>query len=322
MLRRAGEKDDVCAQIIEQIWGRERQELQRAHGWLDSRRAFKLKSGQPLSEGRSENVLYIDESGVAAPEPTLSEAWFATGAVAMVDADIPAYAKQANAIKMSFFGTTDITFHEPHLRRRKEQFSFGDDEARQREFDEAICQLIVDTPAVFFGVGVRKSEFGNFIDAGQDPYLPTDAYALAITMLLERYVDFLAHRPTRAVGRVTFESIGPREDAMRQAAVLELLLHGTQWLSESAFSGMLHTGVHYVPKDGTDVTELAEIVAREVYEWVRSGCTEEPKYWEAVSSKFYLRGDGQMGKFGLKVFPDSDIRSLIEAHRRRSALKG
>ena len=307
--------------VIEQIRVRERQELQRAHGWLDSRRAFKLKSGQPLSEGRSENVLYVDESGVAAPEPLLAESWFAIGAVAMFPEDVSTYEELANSIKRTFFGTTDITFHEPHMRRRRDHFFFDDDQRRQREFDEAIRQLIVDAPATFFGVGVRKTQFQQFIDAGQDPYLPADAYSLAITMLLERYVDYLAHLPGRAVGRVTFESIGPREDALRQAAVVDLLLHGTQWLSESAFQGMLHTGVLYAPKRGTEATELADIVAREVFEWVSSGCTREPKYWDVVSSKFYSRGDRQMGKFGLKVFPDSDIRSLIEAHRWRAPPK-
>ena len=321
MLRRAGEKDDVCAQLVEHIQARESQGLHRAHGRLDPRRAFKLRSGQPLSEGRFENVLFVDESGVAAPEPQLQDSWFAIGAVAVDRADISAYEDQANAVKVKFFGTADFTLHEPHMRQRRDQFFFDGDSARQRDFDEAIHQLIVDTPAVFFGVGVRKSQFGQFMDKGQDPYLPTDAYALAITMLLERYVDFLAHQPTRAVGRITFESIGPREDALRQAAVVDLLLYGTQWLSARAFSGMLHTGVHYAPKRGTDVTELADIVAREVYEWVRSGCEAESKYWGAVSSKFYRRGDGQMGKFGLKVFPDSDIRPLIQAHRQRAALK-
>lgn len=321
MLRRAGEEGEVCAQLIESIQVSERQALQRAHGWLDSRRAFKLKSGQPLSEGRSENVLYIDESGVAAPEPRLAESWFAIGAAAISPEDISAYEELANSIKRDFFGTTDITLHEPHMRRRRDHFFFDDDPARQRAFDDAIRQLIADVPAVFFGVGVRKTQFQQFIDAGQDPYLPADAYSLAITMLLERYIDYLANLPNRAVGRVTFESIGPREDALRQAAVVDLLLGGTQWISESAFRGMLHTGVLYAPKRGTDVTELADIVAREVYEWVSSGCTREPKYWEVVSGKFYRRGDGQMGKFGLKVFPDSDIRPLIQAHRRFAAPK-
>ena len=31
--------------------------------------------------------------------------------------------------------------------------------------------------------------------------------------------------------------------------------------------------------------------------------------------KIYRRGDGRMGKFGAKVFPDSDIRDRVEAHR-------
>ena len=63
--------------------------------------------------------------------------------------------------------------------------------------------------------------------------------------------------------------------------------------------------------------KLADIVAREVYEWTRSGCTVEPKFWDVVSPRFYARGDFSMGRFGLKIFPDRDIRSLVEAHRER-----
>ncbi|MCY3958511.1 MAG: hypothetical protein OXG65_09470 [Chloroflexi bacterium] len=36
--------------------------------------------------------------------------------------------------------------------------------------------------------------------------------------------------------------------------------------------------------------ELADIVAREGYEWTRSGCTVEPKFWDVVSPRFYARG--------------------------------
>ena len=259
---------------------------------------------------------------MAAPEPSKTASWFAIGAVAMPPEVADSYGSQANAIKQAFFGTADIAFHEPDMRSRRGFFDFKGDEAKRREFDAAIGQLISDTPAVFFGVGIRKTDFQrDFADAGLDPYLPTDAYSLAITMLLERYVDHLAHLPKRAVGRVRFESIGPREDAQRQAAVVELLLHGTQWISDSAFRGMLHTGVHYAPKRGTDPTELADIVSREIYEWLRGGCAWGPKYWELVSEKFYCRDDRQMGKFGLKVFPDSDIRDLVQKHRMRSGPK-
>src|SRR6266568_5074146 len=88
---------------------------------------------------------------------------------------------------------------------------------RQAEFDAAINDLVRQTPFAAFGVGVRKGAMRlHFEQAGLDPYLPTDAYAVAIMLMLERYMDFLASCPERQLGRVILESQGPREDAFHQ----------------------------------------------------------------------------------------------------------
>ena len=42
-----------------------------------------------------------------------------------------------------------------------------------------------------------------------------------------------------------------------------------------------------------------------------------PRRWDVWQSKIYSRDDAMMGKFGIKVFPDSDIRDRIENHRLR-----
>ena len=61
--------------------------------------------------------------------------------------------------------------------------------------------------------------------------------------------------------------------------------------------------MHFQPKRGSDPTELADLLARDLYEWVRSGCQEPPKWWDRFRNKIYCRGDGALGKFGVKVFP-------------------
>ena len=78
----------------------------------------------------------------------------------------------------------------------------------------------------------------------------------------------------------------------------------------------LETGLRFVPKRGSEPTELADMVARTLYEWVRDGCEGNPDKWEALSRKIYCRGNGRMGKFGVKIFLDHDIRDKIELHRR------
>jgi hypothetical protein len=136
---------------------------------------------------------------------------------------------------------------------------------------------------------------------------------------MERYVDFIATQETKRIGRVVFESQGPREDAIHQFEYARVLVNGTQWMPPSDFQHHLEAGVRFRPKEaGSHPLELADIFAREIYDWVASGCEQEPHRWHVFNPKIYCRGDRQMGKFGVKVFPDSDIRDKIEEHRRRA----
>ncbi len=59
------------------------------------------------------------------------------------------------------------------------------------------------------------------------------------------------------------------------------------------------------------------MLARDVFEWIRADCVVEPARWKSFGPRIYQRGDLRMGKFGLKVFPDSDVSQQVEAHRNR-----
>ncbi len=234
-----------------------------------------------------------------------------------------AYVRGAEALKQHFFGTTNMTFHEPYMRRHDGPYYFMGDRRKQREFDLSLKQLIESSEFVVFGVGVRKSAFAtSFMDAGIDPYLPSDVYSLAILMLMERYVDYLAHLTPNSLGRVTLESIGPKEDAQHQMDYARLLLEGSQWIPDSAFRNWLETGLRFMPKSNSHPIELADMVSREIYEWVRDGCVTEQVRWPSFGKKIYCRDNGAMGKFGVKVFPDSDIREAVLAHRRDNGASG
>ena len=263
------------------------------------------------------NHLYVDESGTSSPGHLDQDACFALGAVAIDDEERERYCERADAIKREFFGTTEFTFHEPAMRNHRGPYFFDGDEPKQRQFVREIERLIEETDFKVFGVGVRKTAFQKeYVDTGIDPYLPTDIYAVAIVLLLERYLDYLANTRAGSIGRVTFESQGPREDAIHQMEYARVLIHGTQWIAPASFR-WLETGLRFVPKRGSEPTEVADMVARTLYEWVRGGCEGNPDKWEALSRKVYCRGDGGMGKFGVKIFPDHDIRDVIERHRRQ-----
>ena len=261
--------------------------------------------------------LFVDESGLPSVPTANSEGWFALGAVAMTDEEEQDYRVRADALKEEFFvNPGDVTLHEPLMRHRKEPFRFSNDTDKQRAFDDAVDALIAGSRFVAFGVGVRKEAFAqDFQAAGIDPYLPTDVYALALQLLLERFVDYLHDRRSYPLGSLVLEAQGPRENAEHQLAVAETLVHGTQWVSERAFRRYVEPGVTFVPKQGSHPVELGDMLARDVYEWIRSDCRDEPRRWRLWGDKLYRRGDLRMGRFGLKVFPDSDIRDRIEAHR-------
>ena len=235
----------------------------------------------------------------------------------MQQEEIDNYCAAADEIKVEFFGTKDFSFHEPFMRRREDRYYLGGDTKRQREFDQAVDRLVKDTSFVAFGVGVRKAPFqSEFVKTGIDPYLPTDVYPLAILLLTERYIDFLAHESEPRFGRVTFESQGPLEDAYHQLEYARVLMGGSQFVPASSFRNWLETGLHFEPKPhASDPMELSDMLSRDLYEWIKSGCASTPKRWKLFGEKIYCRGDGAMGKFGVKVFPDSDIRDLINEHR-------
>ena len=321
LLQRANHPADAVSRLLQDVAAQQREELQRAHGHIEPRKRFKSKSGQPLQRRLPITNLYIDESGKSHIGTAASPEYFALGAIAIGSNDKDLYRAKSDDIKTRFFGRTDFQFHEPYMRFRRQtngiDYGFGDNKAKQKEFDKEIQDLIIATDFVAFGAVIRKAGFRTeFVNAGIDPYLPTDVYSVAITLLLERYVDALANSNPETLGRVRFESQGPREDAYYQLEYARVLLDGTQWVSAKAFQSRLETGLRFSPKVGSDPSELSDFFARDLFEWARSECCTSPKWWNEFCSKVYVRGDGLMGKFGIKVFPDSDIRDQIEHHRR------
>lgn len=194
LVQRANHDTEQCTRLIRDLAKEEQKQLQKSHGKIESRKRFKPHSSNPVRENRPPSFLYIDENGKSGIEPNVEgPSFFALTAVAMVEEDIAPYCAAADQIKTKFFGRTDLTFHEPYMRNREGPYSFGGDEGRQQEFDVALNQLVEETSFVAFGVGVRKDAFiEDFVKTEVDPYLPTDIYALAIIMLLERYIDFLS----------------------------------------------------------------------------------------------------------------------------------
>lgn len=318
LLERAGHPVDAARTLSVEIRDAEQTEALKAEGHVESRRRFK---GGPVRIPASPDrwLLFVDESGRSNRGHT---DYFALGGVALTGAEAERYRTRADELKQRFWGHTGITFHEPYMRHHDGDYYFDGSLERQAEFDTAVDRLVQETECVVFGVGIRKRAFAEFLANDADPYLPFDVYAVAIHMLLERFVDFRATSGgERTRSKVLLEAQGPREDAEHQRVFADVLLHGTQWVPESAFQQWLETGVLFPTKHGSDPMELADMVSRDVYEWVEGGCTGALGRWGVLNDRIYVRGDAMQGKFGIKVFPDADIRDAIEAHRRSCGRK-
>jgi hypothetical protein len=329
LIARADAPTDLIDALVQELDKRETSELLRAHGRIEPRGRYNTPSPHPLLDGRPSCTLFVDESGRSDLGSPGTASVFALAGILLDDDKIDEYRTQADEIKTEFFGRTNFSFHEPHMRNRTQDsksridYSFSRNEARQLAFDAAIENLIFSTPFTAVGIGIRKDVFvRDFVDAGLDPYLPVKAYPLAVVFLLERLIDYLASSPPARMARVIFESQGAREDAEHQLEYARILLEGSQWVPQRAFQYYLRTGLGFAPKGQSDPAELADFFSRDVFEWTRSGCIDEPKWWRAFCPKLHVRGDGGRGKFSLKVFPDSDIREQILAHRRTWGAEG
>ncbi|HSW42855.1 MAG TPA: DUF3800 domain-containing protein [Patescibacteria group bacterium] len=312
LLDRAGHPADAARRLTQEIREAEQTEALKAVGRIESRRRFK---GGPVRTPAAPDrwLLFVDESGRSYRGHT---DYFSLGAVALTGAEAERFRARADELKQRFWGHTGVTFHEPYMRHHDEDYYFDGDVERQAEFDHAVDVLVRETDFLVFGVGIRKKAFADFLALESDAYLPFDVYAVAMHMLLERFVDFRATSGgERTRSKVLLEAQGPREDAEHQRVFADVLLHGTQWVPESAFQQWLETGVLFPSKHGSDPMELADMVSRDVYEWIEAGCVGAPERWRMLGDRVYCRGDGMQGKFGIKVFPDEDVREAIEAHR-------
>lgn len=320
LLRRTDVSEELpIRDVLAGIKRLEAASLRRAHGQIGGRRRLKRRggSGNPLRDNLPRNRLFIDESGLPDGAATDQDV-FTLGAISMNREQVANYISAADQLKREFLEDASVTFHARDLSRGTGRFGFDRDGVQCDRFRVAVGELIRDSDFTAFGIGIRKQAYAReFRDAGIDPYLPANIYSLAIMLLLERYVDYLWAEEDQPLGELTFEAQGPREDVQHQACVADTILNGTQWVSGAAFQSHLLPGASFLPKSGSHPLELSDLLAYDLHHWIRSECAEEPRYWQIWTDKLYMRGDLRMGKFGLKVFPDSDIRDRIEEHRDR-----
>ncbi len=196
-------------------------------------------------------LLFIDESGSWQPATdSVQDDWFALGAVAMTRDATSRYEANADAIKMAFFDSPFVTLHEPEMRRREAQFNFGGNEAKRIGFEAAVNHLVSEAEFAAFAVGIRKRALADgATDLPEISHLPLLPYPLALHLLLERFVDYLAYLPGRPRASIIMESQQSHLDALHQLTVAETIAYGTRYVSSRGFQNFLNPGVSFVENE-------------------------------------------------------------------------
>ena len=88
LLRRAEVDSSSCGDLIKLLGGHEQSLLQKAYGRVNPRKRYKGSVSHPLLDGRTPNLLFIDESGKSGPEPTQQPPFFTLGGVSMEEGEV------------------------------------------------------------------------------------------------------------------------------------------------------------------------------------------------------------------------------------------
>ncbi len=155
------------------------------------------------------------------------------------------------------------------------------------------------------------------------------SYEAAANALKEQFfgrTDIVLHEPLMRKHRQDFRFGGDRR---RQHAFIDAVDDLVLKTNFTAFAvgirkwALAAGGSAPNPYLPSGVYEIAMhlLLERDVFEWIRSDCLQEPRRWQIFEAKFYRRGDLRIGKYGLKVFPADDAAEQVEAQRERIRLR-
>lgn len=293
----------------------------KVFGRIEPRKGSK-PSPHPKTENRRRVTIYLDESGTSGDPVTVPV--FTLAGVAVDPETAGDYIRRADDVKERHFGKSNFTFHEPNMRRSERDnkqgvdYSFNNNPALRMAFISDFRKLISETPFDLFGVAIRRKQYTEMFGDRPNPYLPAGEYETAIMMLMERYARYIGDMEKRSLAKICFESIGAREDAQRQFLFADLLVHGTEFVSQKHFRSWLDCGCEFETKSGSSIAEIADLAARDLFERTRSDFLMNPPFWDILLPRFWSAGDLLRGQSGFKVFPDYDIRELVMAERERA----
>lgn len=319
---------DAFSSLLESVYSEEFKSVQRS----GQKPNAPHKNKKTKDAEHEDWYLVIDECG---KDTTTSQNPFVLSGILISTREVANYIQRANKIKDRFFGRDiRVAFHDPYLREGKTDgivdYSFSNNAEKQQELKQEITELITKTPCHAFAVAIPIPEYNQEQTTAKlngyslYPELPKGIYPMAIMLLMERCLDFLAYGlNSKPKVTVVFESIGPKEDIEHQLTFAQVLHLGTEWVKPDVFRKYFYPGVSFLTKEaykkdkGSHPLELADILGRDVFEWLKGNGQTNPYFWNIWKQKFYKRESGRSGRFSLKILPckNSETEQAFECLR-------
>ena len=241
--------------------------------------------------------MYIDESGSDSIND--EEIWYVLAGVIVSEVDWKEINSKVDKLKRELFPSGNIEKIELHahaIRKKKGILSQFDYE-RVKEILRKLYELIQSLPVTIIAVAINKQEL-ILNNSNREPL--TDAW----TFLIERFDKFVEKTFTRD-GRVNLGLL-VKDERMNSADnyVRDLLksfgLHGTGFQS---IRNVIEDPV-FSPSHLNNIIQLADAVAYCVFRRIKND-GEFVSYFKTIKDNFDKRPDGEILKYGLKIFPET-----------------
>ncbi|MBI4495140.1 MAG: DUF3800 domain-containing protein [Chloroflexi bacterium] len=261
-------------------------------------------------------TLYLDETG----EPGLVNidpvypVLCLCGCIIEDEAYRSAVIPALDGLKTEWFGTAQLTLHYSEIMKRSGPYVIFRDPARLYTFELGLAALIQRLPLVILAASIHKTEYRQQYGVAEPagPSLPLDLYLLAVDFVIERLTGFLEQQRGIA-SAIVVEARGKRENRLLAQHYAERLKSGTQFYSSERFNVLPRALSLKSKADRVAGLEVADLLAPPIATRTLRADAEQKPLWQAIKPKIWLRGDDRPGGVGLKTFPSSIGRAIMQA---------
>lgn len=242
----------------------------------------------------SDYVIYADESGdhslvsINPQNPVSVLSFCIFDKAAYVGAVVP----MMQRLKFDFFGHDCVVLHSHEIRKSRGDFNILLNAATRSAFIERINEMMQAAPVTIIAAAIDKQRHALQYRE------PADPYEIALTFCMERLQRWLTeHGQGQKLAHIIVERRGAKEDA-RLEREFRRIAQGRNHVGP-----MPNLGIRFMDKKHNSTgLQFADLVAYPIGQHVVDP-VQPNRAFDLIEPKFRRSGSGQIGGFGLKVFP-------------------